>query len=88
MAATIGIVLANTAGTEKSLEILKAQEKARENLAVLMKHYQLNQSQLARSLGVQRSTVGKWIKGIRLPEPHLAIEIAEEVKIISVGPSS
>ncbi len=88
MTAKIGVVLANTAGTEKSLEIMRAQQKARENITVLMRHYHLNQSQLARSLGVQRITVGRWIKGIRQPEPHLAIEIAEEVKIISVGPSS
>lgn len=50
-----------------SKETIKARELFSKRLSILLREHDINQNELAKSLNVSESTVGKWILGKSMP---------------------
>ncbi|MHB8842495.1 MAG: helix-turn-helix transcriptional regulator [Candidatus Aquicultor sp.] len=50
-------------------------------LEMVLHEREINQSALARNIGVDRSLVNKWVKGKHMPSAHFMTKIARELRM-------
>ncbi len=50
-------------------------------LEMVLHEREINQSALARNIGVDRSLLNKWVKGKHMPSAHFMTRIARELRI-------